>query len=172
MLPKQFINQVFVNELGIIKDSNPYISFAIMAIGIEFLGKCLDMERQDWNASGKSQFHFELAVNNLNSLKVYRQYLSSHKLWDSLRNGFAHSFVPKRTLSLSSKNEAPHLYISINGLTLNLKCEEFYEDFKKACLEVINQKFDDPNDKMNKDLLSVPQEQVYDPIQQRVSGSA
>lgn len=170
MNPKEFINQVFIKELCRIKDNHPYIAFAIMAVGIEFLGKCLDTVNQDWNTARKSQYHFELAINKLNSLKIYRQYLVSYQLWDSLRNGFAHSFVPKATLSLSSKNETSHLFQ--NGSKINLKCEDFYSDFKNACSEIIKMDFSDPNDKMNKDLLSVPQEQAYKLIQQRVSGSA
>lgn len=172
MMPKEFINQVFVNELEKLKDSNPYISFAIMAIGIEFLGKCLDTNTQDWNKPSMSKIHFELAINNLSSLEKYREYLISHKLWDSLRNGFAHSFVPKYTLSLSSKDEAPHFYIKNNGLTVNLRCEDFYVDFRDACLEVIDKKFNDPNDKMNKDVLSVPHEQRVIDRQYSVSSSA
>lgn len=159
MLPKQFIKGVFVDELGKLKDTNPYIAFAIMAIGIEFLGKCLDKETQNWNISGKSKIHFELAVNSLKSLEIYRKYIKSHDLWDSLRNGFAHSFVPKYKLSLSSKDEAPHFYLKNGGLTVNLRCEDFYKDFRNACDEVINTQFEDLNNKMNKELLSVPQEQ-------------
>jgi hypothetical protein len=157
MTPKQFIKQVFINELNKIKDSNPYIAFAIMAIGIEFLGKCLDTDNQNWNTPRKSKYHFELAIKKLSSLKIYKQYLNNYALWNSLRNGFAHSFVPKNTLSLSSKNERAHLSKHNNGLTINLKCEDFYEDFKNACSEVIQKEFKN-EDKMNKNLLSLPQD--------------
>lgn len=157
MLTKQFIKNVFIDELEYLKDTNPYIAFAIMAIGVEFLGKCLDEKTQNWNTSRKSRYHFELAINNLFNFKRYRSYLSTHSLWDSFRNGFAHSFVPKSSLSLSSKNERTHLSLHNNGLTINLKCEDFYNDFKNACLEVIQKKFDD-EDKMNQDLLFVPQD--------------
>jgi len=156
MTPKEFIKQVFVDELGQIKDSHAYISFAIMAIGIEFLGKCLDDKATDWNVSGKSKRNFNGAINKLKALSRYRPYLKKYELWNSLRNGFAHSFVPKYPVSLSSKNEAPHLLLYGNGL--NLKCEDFYEDFKNACLEVIDMEFPDKNNKINKEILFVPQE--------------
>lgn len=155
MTPKEFINQVFISELSTIKDTNPYISFAIMATGIEFLGKCLDSAARHWNVPKKSQINFEFAINNLDSLEKYRPYLNSHRIWDSLRNGFAHSFVPKFPLTLSSKNELNHMAIHGNN-RLNLKCEDFYQDFSNACKEIINMEFDDHEDKMNKELISVP----------------
>lgn len=160
MTPKEFIRQVFINELGVLKDSNPYISFAIMATGIEFLGKCLDESAKHWNVSGKSKNNFELAIDTLEALKKYHPYLTSHKLWDSLRNGFAHSFVPKFPLTLSSKAECPHMTLHENNERLNLKCEDFYVDFKNACEEVIAMTFSDADDKMNKELLSVPELEI------------
>lgn len=153
MTPKEFIQQVLITETGQIHADHPYISFAMMAIGIEFLGKCLN-NCDDWNEPGRSKVDFEIAINSLNSLTTYRPLLTSHSLWDSLRNGFAHSFVPKSTLSLSSKNETPHLK-QISTTKINLKCEDFYEDFKNACIEVIA-KLDFPNIKMSNPLLSVP----------------
>jgi hypothetical protein len=156
MTPKEFINQVFVNELDKIKDNNPYIAFAIIATGIEFLGKCLDENASHWNVSGKSRTNFEYAIKKLSAFTPYRHYLASHKIWDSLRNGFAHSFVPKYPITLSSKDESAHLMLHSNGERLNLRCEDFYEDFKMACIEVIKREFPNPEDKMNKPLLSVP----------------
>ncbi|MEK6726709.1 MAG: hypothetical protein AABY54_09230 [Deltaproteobacteria bacterium] len=157
MTPKQFIQQVFISELDKIKSTNSYISFALIATGIEFLGKCLDNDAKHWNVSRKSKFNFEYAINHLDSLILYRPYLTSHKLWDSLRNGFAHSFVPKYPVTLSSKDEASHLLLHENNERLNLKCEDFYNDFKNACIEVVNMEFSDSDDKMNKQLLSVPE---------------
>ena len=125
-----------------------------MAIGIEFLGKCLNTH-EDWNyyASGLPRQDFERAINQLNSFARYRNYLSTHNLWDALRNGFSHSFVPKNTLSLSSKNEMGHLIEY--GNMVNLKCEDFYSDFKSACEEIIDMATF-PSNKMNRPLLQVP----------------
>lgn len=165
MTPKEFIKNVLIDEVKEIHLNHPYISFAIMAIGIEFLGKALN-SYDDWNKSGRSKQDFELAINQLDSLKVYRPLLTSHKLWDSLRNGFAHSFVPKGTLSLSSKAETGHL-VNISSSQINLKCEDFYNDFKNACLEVISLQTFSSN-KMDRPLLAVPSNNA-NPIQ--ISGS-
>ena len=155
MTPKEFIQQVLINEVGEIHLNYPYISFATMEIGIEFLGKCLN-SHEDWNhyASGVPKQDFERAINQLNSFSTYRPYLTSHNLWDALRNGFSHSFVPKNTLTLSSKLvEMAHLVT--HGNKVNLKCEDFYNDFKSACEEVIAMTTFSSN-KMNLPLLQVP----------------
>jgi hypothetical protein len=150
MKAKEFIEVVLINETGAIHIDYPYISFGIMAVGIEFLGKCLNSS-EDWHKSNKNDI--ENAINTLDSLKKYRPYLKSHKLADSLRNGMLHSFVPKPNISLSSKEQAQNLY-ERNGI-LNLKCEDFYQDFKNACEEVITmQKF--PSRKMDSEILTVP----------------
>lgn len=151
--PKQFIQNVLINEIGEIHMKYPYVSFAIMAIGIEFLGKCLNGV-EDWNKSGRCEKDFNLAINSLNSLSTYRPLLKSHALWDSLRNGFLHSFVPKNTIRLSSKSEAEHLQ-NITSTQINIKCENFYEDFKGACEEVIKMTTF-PSKKMGKPLLEIP----------------
>lgn len=152
MTPKEFIQQVLINEVGEIHLKYPYISFATIAIGIEFLGKCLSNE-EDWNKSGQSKIDFEYAINNLTSFTKYRPLLTSHGLWTSLRNGFLHSFVPKNTLTLSSKDEMAHL-IEHSG-KMNLKCEDMYLDFKSACEEVLSMTTFSSN-KMELPLLFVP----------------
>lgn len=156
MTPKEFISVVFLNELKELSYAKPYISFAVMATGIEFLGKCLDTEALHWNEKNKSKINFEYAMNNLEAFSPYRRFLDSHKMWDSLRNGFSHSFVPKYPITLSSKNELGNLALQLNDTRLNLKCEDFYSAFAQACLEVVNMNFPNTNDKMNKQLLSVP----------------
>jgi hypothetical protein len=162
MKPKEFIDAVLINEVGAIHLQYPYISFAMMAIGIEFLGKCLN-NYEDWNESGHSKEDFELAINSLNAFDKYRPLLTSHNLWTSLRNGFLHSFVPKNTLTLSSKDETAHL-VAVTPIKINLRCEDFYKDFKGACQEVIAMTSFQSN-KMNLPLLELPD------IQNNVSSS-
>lgn len=151
--PKQFIQNFLIDEIGEIHNKHPYISYAIMAIGIEFLGKCLNGS-EDWNQKGNCERDFNLAINTLKSFAPYRPLLTSHKLWDSLRCGFLHSFVPKDTIRLSSKSEAEHL-AEITSSQINLKCENFYADFKAACEEVIAMP-SFQSKKMDKPLLELP----------------
>lgn len=154
MTPKQFFQQVLITEIGEIHLRYPYISFTAMSVGIEFLGKCLN-EHDEWNyyAKGVPKQDFELAINTLNSFDKYRAFLTSHKLWDSLRNGFLHSFVPKGPVTLSSKDELANL-VEHNG-KINLRCEDLYTDFKGACEEVIAMT-SFSNNKMYLPLLDLP----------------
>lgn len=150
---KDFIKSVLIDELGGMINGHPYISFVIMGIGIEFLGKCLATTRNEWNEGGHSETDFENAIKNFPSLKKYESYLKSHKLYSSFRCGLVHAISPKVQVTLSSKGELGHLIEQ--GGRINLKVEEFYDDFKQACEYVINMKFA-PGDKMNSDFLQVP----------------
>ena len=153
LTPKDFIQTVFIDELGQLVNSHPYISFITIGIGIEFLGKCIDTNEQDWNKPGNSGRHFKKTVNELTSLSKYRPFLNSHKLYKSFRCGLAHAAAPNYCVTLSSKNESGNLTILNNRL--NLKIEDLYADFKNACLEVINRNFA-LTDKMNTPYLEVP----------------
>lgn len=53
------------------------------------------------------------------------------------------------------KNEMEHLVYLEEGTRVNLKCEDFFEDFKVACEEIICMEFDEKN-KMNYGFLLVP----------------
>ncbi len=157
LTPKEFIQKVLIDNIGDIHLKYPYLAFAPMAIGIEFLGKALN-SHEDWNyyASGVPRQDFELAINSLTSFQKYRPLLTSNKLWDALRNGFSHSFVPKGTLSLSSGTETAHL-VNVTPTKINLRCEDLYIDFKGACEEVIAMDLTSfASGKMGRPLLSVP----------------
>jgi len=156
-----FIKSLLIDELGTLIDEHPYVSFIVMGIGIEFLGKCIDSNLNNWNKKllkgknivGGSKYYFENAIRFFPSLKKYEPYLTSHKLYDSFRCGIAHTVLPKYRITLSSKGEMDHLVIS-NG-RLNLKVENFFEDFKTACEFVMNKDFP-TNNKMNRDFMEVP----------------
>ena len=45
LMPKEFIKKVLINNIGDIVHKEYYwLAFALMAIGIEFLGKCLHLK--------------------------------------------------------------------------------------------------------------------------------
>lgn len=148
LTPQDFIQNVLIDQIEDIHKNHAYISFYLMAIGIEFLST-----EEDWNKQGQSKIDFEYAINNLDSFKDYIPFLSTHFLWTSLRNGFLHSFVPKNTITLSSGDEMPHLEEHNNKV--NLKCENFYNDFKNACHEILSMTTF-PSNKMTSPLLYVP----------------
>jgi hypothetical protein len=134
-------------------NGHPYISFIIMGIGIEFFGKCLATTRVDWNEGAHSGPDFEYAIRNIPSLSRYISYLQTHKLYHSFRCGLVHAISPKVQVTLSSKGELGHLIEQ--GGRINLKVEDFYDDFRQACEYIIGMNFT-PGDKMNLDFLQVP----------------
>lgn len=152
-MPCDFIKSVLIDEIGQIHKEHPYISFAMMAVGIEFIGKCLNSQ-SSWYI-GRSEDDFNRAINELKSFEKYRDYLITFDLYDSLRCGFSHSFSPKNNITISSGSEMSN-HTKHNG-KINFKCEDFYQDFKSACEEILL-KIYPFDDKMNKPILSIPDE--------------
>jgi len=152
--PKEFIQSVLIDEIGELISGHPYISFILMGIGIEFLGKCIDSDMKDWNSTQPgSKKTFENAIKLIPNFQKYKSYLDSHDMYNSFRCGLAHALSPKVKITLSSKSEMSHL--NKHNDKINLKVEEFYDDFKKACEYVINKSFP-IGDKMNENFLIVP----------------
>lgn len=150
---KDFIQKVFVEEIGGLVQSHPYISFVLMGVGLEFLGKCLDKDLNNWNISNRSASDFNKTFEIIPSHRKYAQYNEKYNLYSAFRCGLLHSGAPKYAITLSSKGECGHLVEQ--GNRLNLKAEDFYEDFKEACLYVINDEYTD-GDKINQSFLAVP----------------
>jgi len=150
MMPKEFIQGVLINELHDIVKRHPYIAFSIIAIGIEFIGKCLMSTHQDWhNIPPDKAFDRGLSL----MIEEEPAYLDL-ELRNELRNGFAHTLLPKSKIALSeSKNGAKHFSLNSEGKTI-LVIEIFFRDFVKACQQVIKKDFP-TNDKMSKVFIRV-----------------
>jgi len=154
MSPKKFIKQTLIKEIGVIvEEGHDYIGFILIAIGIEFLGKCNDCKLKTWHSS-KSD-HFIKGIKLMP--KNYHCY--GKKLKNLLRNGMAHSFAPKPKLGLpklglSSKKWGLSNLEEKDG-QLILVIEDFYNDFKKACKKVLEEEYP-KEDKMNKNFLDIP----------------
>lgn len=153
IFPKKFIQDVFIDELGQLIEKHPYISFMVMGIGLEFLGKCIDKDLTEWNKTGRSAKDFNDSLRKIPSLKKYEPFIEKYDIYSAFRCGLLHAAVPKQAVTLSSKNERAHLVESNNRL--NLKVEDFYADFKSACEYVISENFES-NNKMELPLLAVP----------------
>ena len=134
MTTKQYIEVTFIIQVGEIVPTHPYIAFMTMGIGIEFLGKC--MNGGNFNEEGVSRKRFEEAITHIPAFTKYRALIgkgSAFDLYSCLRCGLAHAAAPKYPITLSSKGEMPNLEIHDNGKRINLRCEDFYVDFKNAC---------------------------------------
>lgn len=120
---REFIEEYLIGHIGKIKEGYPYFAFLLMAVGIEFLGKCLN-EFEDWDdykfTKPSDNFDEGLKVPSLNKYQ-------NKNLYYELRCGLAHSFLTNNGLKLSDKDGV-------------VNCEEFYKDFESACREVLAMK--------------------------------
>ncbi len=150
MEPKEFIKNVLIAEIKDILNHHPYLSFALIAIGIEFIGKCMLTEFQDWDRI-KPDKAFKKGHDML--IEVDQRY-GSIDLKNELRNGFAHTFLPKSQIVLSEvKHGARNFNKNTQGKTI-LVAEEFFRDFVLICHKVLLTDFDQ-SDKMNKGFLRI-----------------
>ena len=150
MMPKDFIQVVLIDEVGDVVKRHAYLSFALMAIGIEFLGKCMLIEMNDWHKINSSKAY----KSGANLMQTVDERYKSIDLKDELRNGFAHTFIPKGQIALSEvKHGAINFTKNSHGQYI-LVAEEFYRDFVIACKIVQEKQFPEEN-KMNKPLLRI-----------------
>jgi Protein of unknown function (DUF2934) len=133
---KEFISVVFLHESKRLIDSRfHYISFAVIGLGIEFLGACLDAHPFD--KKGQSGPRFKLAIETLfpSPYKLRRDDLCNY-----LRNGFAHQFRPGKPFVVTQREESIQegtRHFGPYGSQTVLVAEDLYADFAEACREVI-----------------------------------
>lgn len=130
----EFIIQILLEEYSLIVPKFPYISFALMGLGIEFLGACLDSH--EFGERGQSSARVQKAIDEL-----FPPAYGVGNIGSELRNGFAHQFRPGMALELSQRSEAPsrgwkHLEKTRDG-KICLVAEDFYQDFAVACRTVL-----------------------------------
>ena len=140
----EYIEHFLIKEIGELVGSYPFQAFTLMAIGIEFLGKCLDESK--WDNRNKSSNDFKTAIEKLDSLVKYK---NIDNLYDKLRCGLAHLGIPKIGIALSSDKN----YLDANPIILG--CKDFYDDFKLACVEIINDSKSQVKKKMDEDYVSI-----------------
>lgn len=137
MTVREFINLVFLNEYQkLIEARFHYISFALMGLGIEFLGACLD--NYPFDERGQSTARFKRAVRELFPSQYHAL---AADLCDDLRNGFAHQFRPGLRFVLTHREESSREKTSHLGPYAKqtvLIAEDLYEDFAEACRKVVN----------------------------------
>ena len=150
--PKDFIRNVLIEELKDIVFKHAYLSFALIAVGIEYIGKCNMTTRQDWHNINPSNA-FDEGLNLLSS-NDQRYADENLNLKDSLRNGFAHTLSPKSKIGLSEiKHGTEHFKPASDG-KITMVVEYLFADFVKVCNIILDKEFPE-NDKMNKPILEI-----------------
>jgi hypothetical protein len=142
-----FIQNILIDEFKKIlqTEGHHYLSFGLICQGIEFLGACLDSE--PFSAKGLSAPRFRRAIYDLFPTS-YREFNQGSgrpfDLYDNLRCGLLHVILPELPLELIRRSEkekfnANHLEVKeIRGINkLVLVLEDLFEDYEKACKEII-----------------------------------
>ena len=144
MTQKEYIKGVLIDEIGDVVKNHAFLSFTLIASAIEFLGICIDSSNSFFT-SNSSGDRFRNAIDKLfpDRYKKYNYKDSLFDLYRELRCGVCHSTVAKTTIGFSErKHGSKHLFIGPDR-RLVLVAEDFYDDFKKACenvIEMINDK--------------------------------
>ena len=119
---QEFIEECLIADIGKLKSEYPYFAFLLLATGIEFLGKCQN-NNADWQTTGQSESDFNTG------LSLFPPKYQGMDLYNNLRCGLAHAFIPDKGLRLSDVKGQDNTVLS---------CEEFYDDFKAACNKVLS----------------------------------
>lgn len=145
MLPRQFIRGVLVEEIGDVVPDHPYLAFALIGIGIEYLGRALDTSHTwDYVYPRTAVKPFDLAIDRLFPARYRAQ-----RLRDPLRNGLLHFYAPKAGLRLARLADAGvrrriarsnHPYVDSAG-SVTLVIEYLFGDFRDACDQVVRMRF-------------------------------
>ena len=139
----EFINCILKEEIRRIQQAyewkHTYLSFGLIAGGIEFLGALCD--RFDLNEGGHSEDRFNDAIVRFfdSQYRPYAVKSEPFKLYSNLRCGMLHVVIPVDKLILgerandSSKYKHLNKYTTMGNERLFLMAEDFYEDFRSAC---------------------------------------
>ena len=135
---KEFIQKIFIEETErLVKAGFCHFAFVIMSQGLETLGSFLDSK--PLKAREQSKLRFSHAINRLMPVK-YGKLNNHHALYDQLRASLAHTFTVSRQIYLTSENDSEFGKSHLQEIDekLILVVEDFYKDFKKACMRLLD----------------------------------
>ena len=118
-----------------------YLATGMIAVGIEFLGACLD--EHDFRKDGESEKRFKKGIAEFMG-KVNAKYIpynnprSEFYLYEQLRCGMAHIIRPAGKVVFTGRGEAQrdglvHLEVMAKYHVLILVVEDFCDEFIEAC---------------------------------------
>ena len=140
---QEFVERVLLRDLRrmIYEAKLHYLGFGSIAVGIEFLGACVD--DHPFGASRHSAARFERGITDFMTKADSRYEKHHHRLYNYLRCGIAHVMRPTGKVLFTSREESvhdqTHHFQIINDDQLLLVCEDFYDDFATSCQALIAQ---------------------------------
>ena len=160
----EVVREIFLKEMkSVVYDhkGSAYIKFINLAVGIEYLGACLDTH--EFTKKNESENRFNSALKKLFPKKYKPFSNSNHKfyLFECFRCPFVHQLRPGKNVVVthreeSKKERTTHLKTSGNGHFV-LVLEDFFDDFERACQKLfdLEKKGKLPSLKMKKDYLKL-----------------
>jgi hypothetical protein len=155
---------LFMNDLHEVIYDHPgskLIKFIYLAIGIEYLGACLD--QYDFLKKGESENRFNEALKKLfpNKYHQFAKTNASVSLYEEFRCAFVHQLRPGPSIAVTHRGESKregttHLKKTLNGMLI-LVLEDLFDDFEKACKTLIrlDEKGKLPSKKLEQNYLRV-----------------
>ena len=147
MTVSEFIEQVYIKEIGAIQQSHDYLAISLMMTGIELLGHLGD-NQNPFNcytpAIGEKRFN-----DATQRLFPKKHWEPSHRLnfYLRLRCGFAHKMRPARgnpgATSVASIDiqlagpSCPYPHLDENAHRIIVRSDGLYADFERACSKCI-----------------------------------
>lgn len=132
---KEF-RSIILNHKG-----SSFVKFLLLAVGIEYLGACLD--EKPFNEPHESEDRFNRALKKLFDKKYHKFTKKAAKvyLYRDFRCNFVHQIRPAKNIVITHTDESrrentKHLENIIDS-PLVLVLEEFYNDYEKACNRLI-----------------------------------
>jgi len=138
------IKAIQINEFGSIileHKGSAFAKFLLLAVGIEYLGACLD--ELPFNEPNESEKRFNRAIRKLFDKKYHKHANKSAivYLYKDFRCCFVHRIKPGKSIVIShldeSKRERTKHLEHVVGGPLVLVLEDFYNDYEKACNRLI-----------------------------------
>ena len=147
-----FIQRVLIDEFKEIQQEERYlhILFTLICQGIEFLGACLDSDA--FSCKGLNAPRFRRAIYDLFPGTYHPFNQGSGRpfdLYENLRCTLFQVVLPGARLELIQRSEKPRLnanHLNIKEIRgsdrLVLVLEDFFDDFEKACKEIMERILD------------------------------
>jgi hypothetical protein len=140
---EEFISTLLLHDFGLIVafPSLRYLSFGLVAAGIEFLGACTD--RYPFDQRGRSEKRFMRGIERFlkpidGRYSKYNTPSSPYYLYAELRHSVVQAVLSRSQVSFMTREDAAkdgtaHLAIDPKDHRLVLVAEEFYAHFALAC---------------------------------------
>lgn len=156
------VEAIFLKEMKEIiynHEGAAFIKFLNIAVGIEYLGACLD--QHDFTEEGHSEDRFNNALKELFPKKYHKHAKKDAKiyLYECFRCPYVHQLRPGKGVVVTHRNESKregtiHLEFTESDYFV-LVLEDFFDDFESACLKLFqkdeNKKL--PTKKMSQDYI-------------------